>query len=284
MDTHARRGRGDLRGRGGGACGLGSRAGRLDDPSGRIRARDRAGAGDDPLRRARSRTRRNDGRREQRQAFRPRTEASDPRQHRLDPAAKAARRRLHRPLAGALGRWAHHRGGLRLRGPRRAGVAADERVLWPLAFVGFLLAFLGAATLIPHHGAGSTRFRLTYEIGGIVAGVGATLSAIALVDRRLGRGAFLCALALLPIPSVAGHALDSGQWPRPLNVAADILHVGAASVWIGGLLALAVGLRRARRLAAEERGRFAAALVPRLSAVALVSVAVIAATGLVRAL
>ena len=167
---------------------------------------------------------------------------------------------------------------------RAAGVAADERVLWPLAFVGFLLAFLGAATLIPHHDAGSTRFGLTYEVGGIVAVVGATLSAIALVDRRLGRGAFLCALALLPIPSVAGHALDSGQWPRPLNVAADILHVGAASVWAGGLLALAVSLPRARRLAAEERGRFAAALVPRLSAVALVSVAVIAATGLVRAL
>lgn len=168
---------------------------------------------------------------------------------------------------------------------RAAGADADERALWPLAFVGFLMAFLGASSLLPHHGAGTTRFGLTYEIGGIVAVVGATMSAIALVDRRFGRGAFVCALALLPIPSVAGHALDPGQWPRPLEVAADVLHVGAAAVWIGGLLALAVALPRASgRLSPEQRTRFTAALVPRLSALALVSVLVIAATGLIRAL
>jgi copper transport protein len=168
---------------------------------------------------------------------------------------------------------------------RAAGADPDERVLWPLAFAGFFLAFLGASTLIPHHDLGTTRFGLAYEVGGIVAVVGATLSAIAFVDRRFGRGAFVCALALLPIPSVAGHALDRGQWPRPLNVVADLLHVGAAAVWIGGLLALAIGLpRAARKLSGEQRSRFTAALVPRLSAIALVSVAVIAATGLIRAL
>jgi copper transport protein len=168
---------------------------------------------------------------------------------------------------------------------RAAGAEPDERVLWPLAFAGFFLAFLGASTLIPHHDPGTTRFGLAYEVGGIVAVVGATLSAIAFVDERLGRGAFVCALALLPIPSVAGHALDRGQWPRPLNVAADILHVGAAAVWIGGLLALAIGLpRAARKLSPERRARFTAGLVPRLSAIALVSIAVIAATGLIRAL
>jgi copper transport protein len=168
---------------------------------------------------------------------------------------------------------------------RTAGADPDERVLWPLAFAGFFLAFLGASTLIPHHDPATTRFGLAYEVGGIIAVVGATLSAVAFVDRRLGRGVFVCALALLPIPSVAGHALDRGQWPRPLNVAADIVHVGAAAVWIGGLLALAIGLpRAARKLSPEQRARFSAALVPRLSAIALVSVAVIAATGLIRAL
>jgi len=168
---------------------------------------------------------------------------------------------------------------------RAAGAEADERALWPLAFVGFLMAFLGASSMLPHHGVGTTRFGLTYEIGGIVAVIGATMSAIALVDRRFGRGAFVCALALLPIPSVAGHALDRGQWPRPLEIVADVLHVGAAAVWIGGLLALAVALpRAARRLSPDQRPLFAAALVPRLSALALVSVLVIAATGLIRAL
>jgi copper transport protein len=168
---------------------------------------------------------------------------------------------------------------------RAAGADPDDRVLWPLAFAGFFLAFLGASSLIPHHDPATTRFGLAYEVGGIIAIVGATLSAVAMVDRRLGRGVFVCALALLPIPSVAGHALDRGQWPRPLNVAADILHVGAAAVWIGGLLALAVGLpRAARKLSPEQRARFSAVLVPRLSAIALVSVAVIAATGLIRAL
>src|SRR4029453_4738484 len=149
---------------------------------------------------------------------------------------------------------------------RAAGADLAERPLGPLAFAGFLMAFLGASTLLPHHGAGTTRFGLTYEIGGIIAVVGATMSAIALVDRRFGRGAFVCALALLPIPSLAGHALDrGGRWPRPLEVVADVLHVGAAAVWIGGLLALAVALPRAfRRLSPEQRPLFAAALVPRL--------------------
>ena len=167
---------------------------------------------------------------------------------------------------------------------RKAGTTVNETVIWALAFVGFFLAFLGASTLIPHHAAGLTRFGLMYEIGGIVAIAGATLSAIALVDRRFGRGAFLCALALLPVPSLAGHALDRGQWPRPLNVVADVLHVGAAAIWIGGLLALAVALPRATRgLSTEARSRLTAALWPRLSAIALVSVVVIAVTGLVRA-
>jgi copper transport protein len=165
-----------------------------------------------------------------------------------------------------------------------AGAEVGDGVLWALAFGGFFLAFLGASGLVPHHGAGGTRFGLMYEIGGVIAIVGATLAAIALVDRRVGRLAFVAALALLPVPSLAGHALDRGQW-RPLNAVADILHVGAAAIWIGGLLALAVGLpRAARRLAPEQGSRFTAALVPRLSSVALVSVALIAATGLVRAL
>src|SRR5438045_575473 len=35
---------------------------------------------------------------------------------------------------------------------RAASADPDERALWPLAFVGFLMAFLGASSLLPHHG------------------------------------------------------------------------------------------------------------------------------------
>jgi copper transport protein len=168
---------------------------------------------------------------------------------------------------------------------RQAGAPPDRDVaLWGLVFGGFFLAFLGASGLIPHHASPTTRFGLVVEIGGVLAVAGATLAAVAIVDRRVGWAALAAAILLLPIPSLAGHALDPGQI-RPLNLIADMLHVGAAAVWIGGLLALAVGLpTAARRLDAEQRARFAAVLVPRVSAFALVSVAVIAATGLVRAL
>jgi putative copper export protein len=45
------------------------------------------------------------------------------------------------------------------------------------------------------------------------------------------------AVAVLPVPTVAGHALDPGRsW---LEVPIDLLHVIAAAVWIGGLFALA---------------------------------------------
>ncbi len=168
---------------------------------------------------------------------------------------------------------------------RAAAVTSDgETPLWALAFAGFFLAFLGASGLVPHHGGGTTRFGLLMEVGGVISIAGATLAAIAIVERRVGGLVLVAALLLLPVPSLAGHALDPGEL-RPLNVVADVLHVAAAALWIGGLLALAAALPRALRgLDAGQRDRFTSTLVPRLSAAALVSVAVIAVTGLVRAL
>src|SRR5436853_3288000 len=84
---------------------------------------------------------------------------------------------------------------------------------------------------------------------------------------------YVAALLLLPGPSIAGHALDRGR--SPLEVVDDIVHVAAASVWLGGLLALGLALRRG-----GERG----ALVRRFSTIAAVSVVVLAVTGVVRAL
>jgi copper transport protein len=168
---------------------------------------------------------------------------------------------------------------------RAAGVEQDGAgPLWGLVFAGCLLAFLGASGLVPHHTGATTRFSVFIEAAGLLAVIGATLAAIAFVERRVGWLAFAAAVLLVPMPSLAGHSLDRGQW-RPLNVVADTLHIGAAALWIGGLLALAVAVPRlARALPEEQRTRFTGTLVPRLSAVALGSVAVIAATGLTRAL
>lgn len=167
---------------------------------------------------------------------------------------------------------------------RAAGIEQDGAgPLWALVFAGCVLAFLGASGLIPHD-AGATRFSVFIEAAGLIAVVGGTLSAIAFVERRVAWLAFAAAVLLVPMPSLAGHALDTGEI-QPLNVVADVLHVGAASLWIGGLLALAFGLPRlGSSVSPEKRARFTRALVPRLSTVALASVAVIAVTGGVRAL
>src|SRR5207249_422632 len=84
---------------------------------------------------------------------------------------------------------------------------------------------------------------------------------------------YVAALLLLPGPSIAGHALDRGR--SPIEVVDDVVHVAAASVWLGGLLALGLALR-----AGGDRGP----LMRRFSGIAVISVAVLALTGVVRAL
>ena len=109
----------------------------------------------------------------------------------------------------------------------------------------------------------------------------ALLLALALGVRRLpdvggGRQSpWLQALALagaaLLTFSLQGHGAADGDW---LAVALDWLHLAAMAAWLGGIAPLALLL--ARRDAA---GVPASALVPRFSAVALVSVAALAVSG-----
>jgi copper transport protein len=131
----------------------------------------------------------------------------------------------------------------------------------------FVAAFLGASGLIPHEG-GATRFGLLYEIGAVIALVGGAAAALSLADRRAQWVAPVAAAVLLPVPSLAGHALDTGH-PRLLNAVVDVLHTGSAAIWIGGLVALALVFDRE--------------LARRFSALALGSVVVLSATGVVRA-
>jgi len=136
----------------------------------------------------------------------------------------------------------------------------------------FLLVFIGASGMA-HDVSLSTRFGTVIAVAAVVSGVGAVLAAVAPVLPWLEPLPFLAGLALLPVPTLAGHSLDRG---RPLlEPAVDFLHVAAASFWLGGLVALALTLT-----GSGDR----APMLRRFSNVALVSVAVLAATGVIRAL
>jgi len=136
----------------------------------------------------------------------------------------------------------------------------------------FLLVFVGVSGLL-HDVSLSTRFGGIMAAAAIVAGVGAFLASVASVYPVLEPYPFVAALLLLPAPSLAGHALDRGR-PR-IEVVVDVLHVAAASLWLGGLVALALALRVRDGHAATLR---------RFSNLALASVVVLAATGVIRAL
>jgi copper transport protein len=88
-------------------------------------------------------------------------------------------------------------------------------------------------------------------------------------------GALIAAAAVLIVPGAAGHAAQTS--PRGLTLLFDWLHLAAGSVWLGGLtglLLLWLGTGAERRVAALS------VLVPRFSNAALVSVVVLAATGI----
>jgi copper transport protein len=148
---------------------------------------------------------------------------------------------------------------------------AVGRVPVRLMLGAFLLVFVGASGL-GHDVTFSTRFGTVMAVAAAVSGIGAVLAAVTPVFPRLEPLPFLTGLALLPLPTLAGHALDRG---RPsLTPAVDVLHVAAASVWLGGLVALGLAL-----LHPGDR----APLLRRFSNVALISVAVLAATGVIGA-
>lgn len=134
----------------------------------------------------------------------------------------------------------------------------------------FLLVFVGVSGLLHDVPVGS-RFGGAMLAVAIVAAVGALLAAIAPVFPVLEPAAFAAAILMLPGPSIAGHALDRGR--SPIEVVADVFHVAAASVWLGGLVALALSLRASRTDVWQ-----------RFSNIAIVSVAVLGTTGVVRAL
>ena len=87
-------------------------------------------------------------------------------------------------------------------------------------------------------------------------------------------GALLAAAAVVAVPGAAGHAAQTA--PRGLTLLFDWLHLASGSVWLGGLVGLLVLWFS---VSARERVAVLSVCVPRFSNVALVSVVVLAATG-----
>jgi copper transport protein len=90
----------------------------------------------------------------------------------------------------------------------------------------------------------------------------------------------VAALVVIGSISTQGHA---SQAPGgSLSVVADAAHVGAAAIWIAGLLMTLATIRRAPRVAPEGGPAVAARVLARFSRVALVAVGVALVTGTLR--
>ncbi|MBV9192840.1 MAG: copper resistance protein CopC [Solirubrobacterales bacterium] len=182
----------------------------------------------------------------------------------------------------------------------------DETTLRPLTF-GFVIASIFGLIAIPVYLDFSTAndsLRSVFDLGALVPLFRATAFNRAIVDLELcfalfsiagwvavwvdrpdrerrslaeliaGLGAALGAAAVLLLPGTAGHAAQTA--PRGLTLGFDWVHLTAGSIWLGGLVGLLV-LWRA--LPARRRVRGLSVVVPRFSNVALVSVGLLAGSG-----
>ena len=167
------------------------------------------------------------------------------------------------PSAGSVAeRWLLYAGILAAVGIALFALVArpedEERVALILSAAA-VLAAVGAAEEVHRVGL-ATRDGRTLGAGFVAALVVATAAAAATLDSRALRPALVLALGLAAVPALAGHALDPGL--SRVNVAADVLHVAAASAWTGALIGL-VALPGASR---RQASRLALGAVPALGA------------------
>ena len=111
------------------------------------------------------------------------------------------------------------------------------------------------------------------------AAFAATAALVAFMANRTRNGIFgplvlVPAVCLLPTLSAAGHARTSGT----IAFVADLAHLTAASVWVGGLAFTVLALLRA----GEDRWPLATRAVPIFSRLAVLSVATLVAAGVLR--
>jgi len=161
--------------------------------------------------------------------------------------------------------------------PARAGLVIAAG--WLSAAVGVLVMILAeeAAAGVPLaelFGAATGRSLLAQAAAVAVCGVAALFAARRPAGPRLAVLGAAAAGALF-VHAQAGHA-ETASPVRLLNVADQWLHMLAAGVWVGGLVWLLLGLRG---LDGAER----TAAVRRFSQLAFAAVAVLAVTGVLRA-
>jgi len=163
----------------------------------------------------------------------------------------------------------------RLPGRARIVIAAG----WLAAAAGILIMILSerAAAGVPFgelFGAAAGRLLLAQAAAVAVCG----LAALEVARRPEGPGLVVLAAAAagaLFVHALAGHAATQSPI-RLLNVTDQWLHMLAAGVWVGGLVWLLLGLR-------NLVGAARASAVRRFSQLAFAAVAVIAVTGVLRA-
>jgi methionine-rich copper-binding protein CopC/putative copper export protein len=162
------------------------------------------------------------------------------------------------------------------RWPRR--LALIQVVALAVGAVGAMLTALvagGAAGIDPVVYLGETRTGGLLAVRGLVGVLGA-IAAAGLVRRGFVGPAVVAAggagaLSLVLI-ALAGHA---AAYASPIPAAVMVVHLLAASVWFGGVMALG----DLAVFGPRPRGAALAALVPRFSALALTAVALIGLTG-----
>ena len=165
--------------------------------------------------------------------------------------------------------------GWRLPPGARIGIAAG----WLLAAAGILIMILAerAAAGVPFTDlfrAAAGQSLLAQAAAVIVCGVAALFAGLRPAGRRLAVLGAVAAAALFT-HAQAGHA-ETQSAVRLLNVTDQWVHMLTAAVWVGGLVWLLLGLR-------GLDGGARASAVRRFSQLAFVSVALLALTGVLRA-
>ncbi len=164
---------------------------------------------------------------------------------------------------------------------RRTGAGAAQAIAWAL-----VLGIAGSLTLAIVGTASTGSPSIDYVVGTrtgllLIARVAISLVAIVVIVTaiRIGRPRLgiaaggVAALAGIGLIVAAGHA--SGE-PSPVPVIAAFVHVSAAGIWIGGLAVVAwIGIVGSAPPTPDLR-----TAVPRFSALALISIGLVAATGI----